>query len=1034
MINYFFVHSSGRQEFEELKIAADKDNSRYYVGTNFSRSYEGEPSPHCEYDSLIFLSGDDAQIITHGTKIPLSAITPSGDSATLRFETAEDSYNLVDPGITDALEVGAKIIVHTNYEDLSQPTTFATPWNDNNKVVFFPDDHTPDYLFDAGVEVNSLALISNFGYTMMYIGDVDGTDVWMILNASGTEPNGLQLLQPQYLTDNQKIAVYRYMASVNATGERIANSLGIDYCLYEEQTDNDVKLFRIVVKYVDANIKCDYYEGKTADGSTFITNSCTDIDPHDLIPIIAEFDTIKLLCKDMQEDIKNLQNAVEPIEELSESIETLQSDVEGNAERINKQSGFFSALWDGNNTISVYGIDDALCQRLIDVSEVETEVSAAEESTIIEQYSPNKRYLPLLLPVQINSASALAALDSIYLYTRDYDEENTSAPYTHLSLRVVDANGTTVTASSNITPSSLGYSAIMYLAKGSGSSRICYLKLFAKVNPVVDDAPTYNSEHLVKSGGVYTAIQDANAFLFGGQVFSPAELPSSHRRHFANKMLKVEYDRAKGVPIRFVERVGGETWEDGGSQASGFGDYLEIYPMSYFYKMLKLEIDKSCMGYIYNGNIEIFLLPADYATHFPSQTDDAPKQTDDAANQWIHDNKIELELVDENTEFFDDNEKVKRFSRTYKLYDDSPSADYVVAIGYLADSSFPVIDTYNNRIDASYMLIPYVIIDGKKCYYHEERYLYDNAVGIEFSFVLPSPNNVIPGLSGTTNLSVYFDLPNGKAWLGNRNDKYVLANDGVGNYPKAVEDNSELYNISYEWQPVTPDSGTATSSEGQLATQMYVLDYTNTANGVVNLEVNELLSNININGGVSVVLTPSGNKIIIDENTLGVKITDANNSMSPSGANIYCQIYDNTGKLFKGVISKTVCCTWLGQAIYLPFAANENLALLTADSDFESNYAVSEGGKYIMIDDSNSDAYIDVDSNETEVSVVFDGVNHNETVIYFDGGTTISFVIGNSTYNIVGEVPNFETGTKYVMAIKDNYVVFGTVAADEEEE
>lgn len=1007
MINYFFVHSSGRQKFEELKIAADKDNSRYYVGTNFSRSYEGEPSPHCEYDSLIFLSGDDAQIITHGTKIPLSAITPSGDSATLRFETAEDSYNLVDPGITDALEVGAKIIVHTNYEDLSQPTTFATPWNDNNKVVFFPDDHTPDYLFDAGVEVNSLALISNFGYTMMYIGDVDGTDVWMVLNASGTEPNGLQLLQPQYLTDNQKIAVYRYMASVNATGERIANSLGIDYCLYEEQTDNDVKLFRIVVKYVGANIKCDYYEGKTADGSTFITNSCTDIDPHDLIPIIAEFDTIKLLCKDMQEDIKNLQDAVEPIEELSESIETLQSDVEGNAERINKQSGFFSALWDGNNTISVYGIDDALCQRLIDVSEVETEVSAAEESTIIEQPNPNKRYLPLLLPVQINSASALAALDSIYLYTRDYDEENTSAPVNSYSLRVVDANGTTVTASSNITPSSLGYSAIMYLAKGSGSSRICYLKLFAeiKVNP---------------------AIQDTNTFLFGGQVFSPAELPSSHRLYFANKMLKVEYDRVKDVSGGIPEEAGGEFWEVHGSQATGLWLCLDIYPMSYFYKMLKLKIDKSCMGYIFNGNIEIFLLPADYATHFPSQTDDAPKQTDDAANQWIRDNKIELELVDENTEFFDDNETVKRFSKTYKLYDDSPSADYVVAINYKEDSTYPSIVTYNNRINASYMLIPYVIIDGKKCYYHDERYLYDNNVGIEFSFMMP--------YSDITSLPVYFDLPNGKAWLGNSNDKYVLANDGKGNYPKAVEDNSELYNISYEWQPVTPDSGTATSSEGQLATQMYVLDYTNTANGVVNLEVNELLSNININGGVSVVLTPSGNKIIIDENTLGVKITDANNSMSPSGANIYCQIYDNTGKLFKGVISKTVCCTWLGQAIYLPFAANENLALLTADSDFESNYAVSEGGKYIMIDNSNSDAYIDVDSNETEVSVVFDGVNHNETVIYFDGGTTISFVIGDSTYNIVGEVPNFETGTKYVMAIKDNYVVFGTVAADEEEE
>lgn len=1009
MINYFFVHSSGRQKFEELKIAADKDNSRYYVGTNFSRSYEGEPSPHCEYDSLIFLSGDDAQIITHGTKIPLSAITPSGDSATLRFETAEDSYNLVDPGITDALEVGAKIIVHTNYEDLSQPTTFATPWNDNNKVVFFPDGHTPDYLFDAGVEVNSLALISNFGYTMMYIGDVDGTDVWMVLNASGTEPNGLQLLQPQYLTDNQKIAVYRYMASVNATGERIANSLGIDYCLYEEQTDNDVKLFRIVVKYVDANIKCDYYEGKTADGSTFITNSCTDIDPHDLIPIIAEFDTIKLLCKDMQEDIKNLQDAVEPIEELSESIETLQSDVEGNAERINKQSGFFSALWDGNNTISVYGIDDALRQRLIDVSEVETEVSAAEESTIIEQYSPNKRFLPLLLPAQINSASALAALDTIYLYTGDYDEENTSAPVNSYSLRVVDANETTVTASSNITPSSLGgYSAILYIAKGSGSSRICYLKLFAeiKVNP---------------------AIQDANAFLFGGQVSSPAQLPIGTQLYFKNKMLKVEYDRVKDVlDGTMAEAACEESWKVRGSQATGLWVCLDIYPMSYFYKMLYLEIDKSCMGYTDNGDIQIFLLPADYATHFPSKTDNDSKHTDDAANQWIRDNKIELELVDENTEFFDDNETVKRFSRTYKLYDDSPSADYVVAINYMEDSTHPTIFTYNNRIDASYMLIPYVIIDGKKCYYHDETYLYDNSVLKEFFFAMPN--------SDISSLSVYFDLPNGKAWLGNRNDKYVLANDGKGNYPKVVENNSELYNISYEWQPVTPDSGTATSSDGQSATHMYVLDYTNTANGVINLEVNELLSNLNINGGVSVVLTPSGNKIIIDENTLGVKITDANNSMSPSGANIYCQIYDNTGKLFKGVISKTVCCTWLGQAIYLPFAANENLALLTADSDFESNYAVPEGDKYIMIDDSNSNAYIDVDSNETEVSVVFDGVNHNETVIYFDGGTTISFVIGNSTYNIVGEVPNFETGTKYVMAIKDNYVVFGTVAADEEEE
>lgn len=127
-------------------------------------------------------------------------------------------------------------------------------------------------------------------------------------------------------------------------------------------------------------------------------------------------------------------------------------------------------------------------------------------------------------------------------------------------------------------------------------------------------------------------------------------------------------------------------------------------------------------------------------------------------------------------------------------------------------------------------------------------------------------------------------------------------------------------------------------------------------------------------------------------------------------------------------------CVFTAYEMFLPFASNENLALLTADSDIESNYAVSEGDKYIMIDDSNSDAYIDVDSNETEVSVVFDGVNHNETVIYFDGGTTISFVIGSSTYNIVGEVPNFEAGTKYVMAIKDNYVVFGTVAADEEKE
>lgn len=223
--------------------------------------------------------------------------------------------------------------------------------------------------------------------------------------------------------------------------------------------------------------------------------------------------------------------------------------------------------------------------------------------------------------------------------------------------------------------------------------------------------------------------------------------------------------------------------------------------------------------------------------------------------------------------------------------------------------------------------------------------------------------------------------------------------------------------------------------------QIIDLEYTNKVDDVINLAFGAQFNRTSIGGGVFVYLTFGNEGIVVDDNTLGIKITDDDDVVYPSEQNKYCQIYDSTGKLFKGTISRRtvssfpyICCTLDGNGIHLPFASNENLALLTADSDFESNYGVSEGDKYIMINDSNSDAYIDVDRNETEVSVVFDGVNHNETVIYFDGGTTISFVIGNSTYNIVGEVPNFETGTKYVMAIKDNYVVFGTVAADEEEE
>lgn len=150
----------------------------------------------------------------------------------------------------------------------------------------------------------------------------------------------------------------------------------------------------------------------------------------------------------------------------------------------------------------------------------------------------------------------------------------------------------------------------------------------------------------------------------------------------------------------------------------------------------------------------------------------------------------------------------------------------------------------------------------------------------------------------------------------------------------------------------------------------------------------------------------------------------------------YGSLKDMQDREFIGYIGKSYAVVDHGYINLLCENSHDqyHISLRTADSDTESEYGVQSGEKYTIIQANSEDASFEIPANVSTFTVIFNGINYAETNIYFDGATTIDFIIGDSTYDIVGEVPNFEAGTKYVMAIKDNYVVFGTVAADEEEE
>ena len=322
MVSHWYVSPEDRQSFEQKKVSANAANTRYYLGTNFARKYDGAPDADCLYEHIIFLLGDNPIVITRGTKLDPNKEKSSGsDSSTLSFVTQSASYDLVDTGITDSLNIGDTIKVHTNYEDNTQPTMFETPWNEDNCVVVFPTDKTPQYLTEAGVAVNTIALAGGMDYTLMYLGEDDGTDVWLVLNPNGVEKKGLELVNGATLTDTQKLAIYRYLAERNATGERVPNSLGIDYVTYHSETIDDGVSTKIVVKYIDSNIKEDHIESRTVDGNTFFVNEQVDVNLKDIADIKEAAESNKQEVNVAKSNITTLQTAVTGLQESINSLE-----------------------------------------------------------------------------------------------------------------------------------------------------------------------------------------------------------------------------------------------------------------------------------------------------------------------------------------------------------------------------------------------------------------------------------------------------------------------------------------------------------------------------------------------------------------------------------------------------------------------------------------------------------------------------------------------------------------------------------------
>ena len=306
-------------------MSANAANTRYYLGTNFARKYDGAPDADCLYEHIIFLLGDNPIVITRGTKLDPNKENSSGsDSPTLSFVTQSASYDLVDTGITDSLNIGDTIKVHTNYEDNTQPTTFETPWNEDNCVVTFPTDQTPQYLTEAGVAINAIALARGMDYTLMYLGEDDGTDVWLVLNPNGVEKKGLELVNGALLTDTQKLAIYRYLAERNATGERVPNSLGIDYVTYHSETIDDGVSTKIVVKYIDSNIKEDHIEARTVDGNTFFMNEQVDVNFKDIADIKETAENAEKEVNSVKNDVTTLQGDVTTLEQ---SLNTLDAGI-----------------------------------------------------------------------------------------------------------------------------------------------------------------------------------------------------------------------------------------------------------------------------------------------------------------------------------------------------------------------------------------------------------------------------------------------------------------------------------------------------------------------------------------------------------------------------------------------------------------------------------------------------------------------------------------------------------------------------------